>query len=50
MKDIKTTIAGLVAGVAVILKTLGLEVPQEVWDGIIAIAVFALGWFAKQAD
>jgi hypothetical protein len=50
MKDIKTTISGLVAGVAVIVKTLGFEIPDEVLDGIIAVAVFALGWFAKQAD
>lgn len=50
MKDPYTTIAGLVAGIAVILKTLGLDVPQQVWDGVIAIAVFFLGWFAKQTE
>lgn len=50
MKDWKTTISGLVAGGAVILKTLGLDIPQEVLDGIIAVAVFALGFFAKQTE
>lgn len=50
MKDPKTTIAGVVAGIAILLKTFGLEVPQEVLDGIIAVSVFFLGWFSKQAD
>jgi hypothetical protein len=50
MKDPKTTISGLVAGLAIIVKAIGFEIPTEVLDGIIALAVFAMGWFAKQAD
>lgn len=50
MKDPYTTIAGLVAGIAVIVKTIGLDIPKEVLDGIIAIAVFLLGFWSKQSD
>lgn len=49
MKDPKTTIAGIVAGVAILMRTFGLDIPEEVQTGIIAVAVFFLGWFAKQA-
>ena len=50
MKDPRTTIAGIVAGIAILSRTFGLEIPSEVTDGIIAVAVFFLGFFAKQAD
>lgn len=47
MKDLKTTIAGLVAGLALVVRTIGLDIPQEVLDGIIAVAVFVLGFAAR---
>ena len=50
MRDPRTTIAGIVAGIAILSRTFGLEIPSEVTDGIIAVAVFFLGFFAKQAD
>ena len=46
----KTTIPGLVAGVAQILKAFNIDIPQEILDGVTAIAVFVLGYFAKDKD
>ena len=46
----KTTVPGLVAGIAQILKAFNIDIPQEVLDGITAIAVFALAYFAKDKD
>ena len=50
MKDPYTTVAGLVAGAAMIIKTIGFDIPKEVLDGIIAIAVFFMGFWSKQTD
>lgn len=47
MKDWKTTISGLVAAVVVIAKGFGIEIPQAVSDGILAIAMFLMGFFAS---
>lgn len=46
MTDIRTTAAGLVAGIAQILKLCGLEIPPEVLDAVTAVAVVFLGWSA----
>ena len=51
MTDWKTTISAIVAALAMILKNvIKIEIPQEVLDGIIAIAVFLTGFFAKDAS
>lgn len=49
MTSIKTTIAGVLASAAMLAKTFGLEVPTEVTDGILAVAMFFLGLFSKDA-
>jgi hypothetical protein len=49
MVNYKTTIAGVIGAIAMVLKLFKLDVPQEVLDGIVAIAVFAMGFFAKDA-
>ena len=50
MKDWKTTVSGVVIGVAMALKALGIDIPEEVLNGVIALAAAALGYFAKQTD
>lgn len=47
MGSVKTTIAGVLASVAMLAKTFGLEIPTEVTDGILAVAMFAMGFFSK---
>jgi hypothetical protein len=47
-KDLKTTIAGVLAGVAMILRALHVaDIPDFVLDAVTAVAVFMLGLFAK---
>jgi len=45
--DLKTTISGLVGAVAMVLRLLGIGIPDIVCDGIVAVAVFLIGLFAK---
>lgn len=48
MKDWKTTVTGLVGAAALLINTwTGVAIPQ---DAIIAVALFAIGWFAKDGD
>ena len=50
MNNPKTTIAGLVAAAAMIVKAIwGFEIPALVTDGVIAIALFFLGKYASDA-
>lgn len=49
MKDPKTTIAGIVAAVAMFSKSLGLEIPDAVTNGVVAIAIFAMSFFAMDS-
>lgn len=46
MKDWKTTLSGLLMALTLATKTLGLEIPQAVLDGVMAIAAFGVGFFA----
>jgi hypothetical protein len=45
--DWKTTVTGIVAGVATILKAFGVECPPWILDVVIGLAVILLGYFAK---
>lgn len=47
MKDWKTTLSGVVGAGAVILRMFGVDIPQPVLDGIIAVALFCIGLFSK---
>lgn len=47
MTDIKTTIAGVLASLAMFSKTFGLEIPDEVTNGVLAVAMFFIGFFSK---
>jgi hypothetical protein len=50
-KDMKTTIAGVLAGVAMILRALHVaDIPDFVLDAVTAVAVFMLGLFAKDKN
>jgi len=47
-RDRKTTIAGVLAGVAMILRALNIaDIPEYILDAVAAVAVFLLGLFAS---
>jgi hypothetical protein len=45
--DWKTTVTGIVAGIAMILKAFGVAVPEFILEIVIGVAVLLLGYFAK---
>jgi len=45
--DWRTTIPGLVGGLAYMARALGLQVPDEVISGVIAICFWLLGTWAS---
>ncbi len=47
MTDIKTTVAGAVAGIAQLAKIFGLDIPAQVLDSITAVGVMIAFYFAK---
>lgn len=50
MKNWKTTLGAIVAGAATVLQALGIvEIPAEVQTGIMSVALFIIGIFAKDA-
>lgn len=51
MKNWKTTIGAIIAGVATVLSALGIvAIPAEVQTGILAVALFIIGLFARDAS
>lgn len=46
----KTTVPGVVAGLAQILKAFNIEIPSAVLDLVSAVALMALAYFAKDKD
>lgn len=46
----KTTVSGIVLGIASVLKAFGVDIPQGILDGIIAVAAIVLGFFAKDKN
>ena len=46
----KTTIPGVIAGLAQIAKAFGFVVDPAILDGISAIAIIVLAYFAKDKD
>lgn len=49
MQDWKTTLTGFVAGAALLLAHFGLNLSTEVQTTIVAVALFVIGFFAKDA-
>ena len=50
MKNWKTTLGAIVAGAATVLQALGIvEIPAEVQTGIMSVALFIIGIFAKDS-
>ena len=49
MKDLKTTVAGALGGVAAIVSSFGFNMPQEVITGIVAVTVFFIGLFSADS-
>jgi hypothetical protein len=47
LRDPRTTISGLVVTIGVLLKLFKIDLPDEVSNGLIAIGVFLMGFFAK---
>lgn len=51
VKNWKTTIGALIAGLATVLNALGIvDIPAEVQTGIMAVALFIIGLFARDAS
>lgn len=49
MNNWKTTVSGVLSAVVILLKLFGIEVPQPVSDGLLAVSLFMVGLFAKDA-
>ncbi len=49
MTDLKTTVSAIVGVLAFTIGRLGLELPTEVTDGIIALTILAVGYFARDS-
>lgn len=49
MNNWKTTLSGIIGALAMLLKLLGVEIPPDVLNGVIAIAMFCVGLFAHDA-
>lgn len=47
MTDLKTTITGLIGGIVMMLSAIGIGIPAEVSQGVIAICLFLVAFFAK---
>lgn len=47
MKDLRTTLTGLIGGVAMIALTFGFDVSQEIQTSLVAVVLFFIGLFAK---
>lgn len=47
MTDLKTTVSAVVGAIAFTIGRLGLDLPTEVTDGIIALTILAVGYFAR---
>lgn len=50
MQNWKTTISGVLTAGVIVLKMFGLEIPQPVQDGVLAVSVFLVGLFAKDSS
>lgn len=51
VKNWKTTLGALIAGLATVLNALGIvDIPAEVQTGIMAVALFIIGLFARDAS
>lgn len=47
MKNPKTTISGAIGAIAYLLPLFGLDIPEEVTNGLGALALLLIGFFAK---
>lgn len=51
MGNWKTTAGAIIAGIATVLNALGIvEIPTEVQTGVLSVALFIIGLFAKDAE
>lgn len=50
MKNWKTTISSVIGALVILCKVFGVEIPQPVADGLLAVALFLVGLFAKDAE
>ena len=50
MKNYKTLIPGVIAGLAQIVKAFGIDIDPVILNGISAIAIAVLSYFAKDKD
>lgn len=50
LKNWKTSLSSVIGAIVVIVRLFGVEVPQPVSDGLLALALFLVGLFAKDAE
>lgn len=48
--NLKTTVAGAIAGIAQLVKLFGFEIPDGVLDAVTAIATMVAFYFAKDKN
>lgn len=48
--NIKTTVAGAIAGIAQLVKLFGFDIPPNILDGITGIATMVAFYFAKDKN
>jgi VIT1/CCC1 family predicted Fe2+/Mn2+ transporter len=50
LKNWKTSLSSIIGALVVIVRLFGVEIPQPVSDGLLALALFLVGLFAKDAE
>lgn len=50
VKNWKTTISAIIGALAMLAQALGLNIPEEVTKGIMAVSIFLVGFFAKDSN
>jgi len=50
MQNWKTTISSVIGALVLIARIFGVEIPPFVSDGLLAVSLFAVGLFAKDAE
>jgi hypothetical protein len=48
MKDLKTTLTGVIGGLSLIVSVFGFDATPEFQASLIAVVMGVMGWFAKQ--
>jgi hypothetical protein len=50
LKNWKTSLSSIIGALVVIVRLFGVEIPQPIADATLALALFLVGLFAKDAE